>query len=136
VFPLTFKLLSELVTTELPEVPIALWNPQWRRDLSPVLDELGVSVDHVHAFSKGGAENIRNFATICARCNARKSAKSKEDYLKESKPWPVKGRHGEPKDWDGLASLFVVLARKTDRDLTSTEKGWLREFEARYRKSV
>jgi hypothetical protein len=25
---------------------------------------------------------------------------------------PVKGKHGEPTDWDGLSTVFLVLARQ------------------------
>jgi len=133
VFPMAFKLLSEVVESELPGVPLAFYHPHWRRDQSPLLDELGVEVDHVHAFSKDGADDIANFATVCVKCNTRKSARSKDTYLEESNPWTVKAKHGEPEHWDGLASLFVVLARKTKRPLTSTEKEWLRAFEAHYK---
>jgi hypothetical protein len=36
---------------------------------------------------------------------------------------PVKGRFGEPEHWDGLTSLFLVLAR-SDFPLTVGEKAW------------
>ena len=41
----------------------------------------------------------------------------------------VKGKYGEPRYWDGMASVFVVLARnKVDR-LTISERTWLQEIE-------
>lgn len=91
---------------------------------SPLLDELAASVDHLHAFAKGGAHDISNFATICPRCNARKGAFSVEQHRLRNPPWLVKGKHGEPTAWDGLA-VFVVLARRTARPLTAAERGWL-----------
>jgi len=132
VFPLTFKLLSELVESELPDVPVALFNQNWRRDKAPLLDELGACVDHVEAYATGGAHNVSNFATACGRCNARKSARTKDEYLEAASPWKVKGQHGEPEDWDGMASLFVVLARRSKRPLTVAERDWLRAFEDHY----
>jgi hypothetical protein len=41
----------------------------------------------------------------------------------------VKGKYGEPQHWDGLSSLFVVLARENPERLTALERGWLRELE-------
>lgn len=132
VFSLALKLLSETVSSQLPGVPVAMWNDNWRRDKAPLLDELGACIDHVEAFSTGGAHDISNFATSCSRCNTRKSARSADEYLKVSDPWTVKGKHGEPEHWDGLASLFVLLARRAERPLTAAEKDWLHAFEAHY----
>jgi hypothetical protein len=42
----------------------------------------------------------------------------------------VKGKHGEPTDWDGLASVFVLFARRSSRDLTVAERGWLSALES------
>ena len=92
----------------------------------------GACIDHVEAFSTGGAHDISNFTTSCGRCNTCKSARPADEYLKVSKPWTVKGKRGEPEHWDGLASLFVLLARKAERPLTAAEKGWLREIETHY----
>jgi 5-methylcytosine-specific restriction endonuclease McrA len=131
IFHLALKQLSEVVGAEFPELALAYWNPQWRRDAAPLLDELAASVDHIQAYSKGGAHDTSNFATICARCNARKSNRSSEEHLAVNKPWVVHGIHGEPSKWDGLASVFVYFARRCERSLTATEQGWLREFERR-----
>jgi hypothetical protein len=75
-----------------PGEAIAYWHPQWRRDASPPLDELGASVDHVRAFARGGSHDVSNFVTICARCNARKGVRSREEHLAADKPWVVKGK--------------------------------------------
>jgi 5-methylcytosine-specific restriction endonuclease McrA len=130
VFPLALKHLSEVVSREFPHLTLAHWNPQWRRDSAPLLDELAACVDHVHAYSKGRVHDISNFATICARCNARKGSRSREEHLAVHKPWLVKGKHGEPLHWDGLASVFVFYARRSSRVLTATERGWLAALEA------
>ena len=131
IFHLALKQLSEVIGPDFPELTLAYWNPQWRRDAAPLLDELAASVDHVQAFSKGGAHDISNFATICARCNARKSNRSSAEHMAANKPWVVRGLHGEPAKWDGLASVFVYFARRSKRSLTATERGWLRELDIR-----
>lgn len=128
VFGLALKRAARHVEVLPPRVQPAYFDPQWRQDLSPLLDELGACIDHVHAYSKGGAHDPSNFATACARCNARKSARKKEDYLALAAPWRVRGKHGEPKRWDGLAGLFVALARSAT-DLSATERAWLKVLE-------
>ena len=129
VFPLALKLLAERVALTFPMLELAYWHPQWRRDSSPLLDELAASVDHVHAFAKGGTHEITNFATICARCNARKGTRTPEEHRAVDMPWKVKGKYGEPRAWDGLASTFVLLARESTRPLTAAERGWLKAIE-------
>ncbi|MFH1219127.1 MAG: HNH endonuclease [Candidatus Eisenbacteria bacterium] len=132
VFDLAFKFLSEMVDSELPGVLVAMYDLHRRRDKAPLLDEIGACLDHVESYVGGGAHDISNFATACARCNARKSDHTKDQYLEISRPWKVRGQHGEPEHWDGLASLFVILARHSNRPLTGAEKGWLRAFEEHY----
>lgn len=136
VLHLALKYLQSFVGVRCPEIPLAYWHPNWRRDASPLLDELAASIDHVTAFTRGGAHDPSNFAAVCGRCNARKSARRSADYLEEARPWKVKGKHGEPSTWDGLSSLFVALAREHRFALSSTERLWLetleREFTARH----
>lgn len=129
IFPLTLKRLDALVAHALPHTLRAYWNPQWRRDAAPLLDELAACVDHVEAFAKGGAHAIANFATACARCNARKSARTREAYLAANPPWKVKAKHGPPKHWDGLAAVFVTLAKEPGASLTPIERAWLQALE-------
>jgi 5-methylcytosine-specific restriction endonuclease McrA len=121
---LALKHAAEFVRSRSPDLPLAYWNAQWRRDASPLLDELAACIDHIEAYSSGGAHALENFATACARCNARKSAKEKAAYLMENPPWRVKGKYGEPKDWDGLSSLFVSLVKDDPSRLTRTEQQW------------
>jgi 5-methylcytosine-specific restriction endonuclease McrA len=135
VFPLALKRLQEFVGLRCPDIPLAYWDSAWRRDASPLLDELAASVDHVTAFARGGAHDLSNFAAVCARCNARKSARGSAEYLEEARPWKVKGKHGEPKNWDGFSSLFLALAQDKGVILSPTEKLWLtaikKQFAAR-----
>jgi 5-methylcytosine-specific restriction endonuclease McrA len=132
IFHLALKLLGEKVTRALPGIPVAYWDERWRRDQSPLLDQLAASVDHIEAFSTGGAHTEDNFATICVKCNVRKGTRTREEHAVIDSPRLVKGKHGEPTAWDGLASTFVVLARESQRPLTPIEKGWLRAMESWY----
>ena len=133
IFPPALKFLAARVADELPDVPLAYWDERWRRDRAPLLDELGASVDHVQAFALGGAHDESNFATICAKCNARKGTRSREQHAAIDTPRIVKGKYGEPTAWDGLASTFVVLARQRAQALTASEKSWLAALEAWFR---
>lgn len=81
-------------------------------------------VDHVEAFSKGGAHDETNFVTACNKCNARKNNVVAAEFQQAVPARPVKGKYGEPQHWDGLSALFVVLARAR-KDLTMSEKAWL-----------
>jgi hypothetical protein len=54
--------------------------------------------------------------------------------LAEHPPRPVKGKYGEPKHWDGLASMFIVLAREAPARLSASERLWLRALESHVRK--
>jgi 5-methylcytosine-specific restriction endonuclease McrA len=132
IFHLALKQLSEVIQADHPSLPLAYWNRQWSRDGAPLLDELAASVDHIEAYSRGGPHNISNFATICARCNARKGARSQQEHRAVHIPWVVKGKYGEPKKWDGLASVFVYFARRASRKLTSSELGWLKALESQF----
>jgi 5-methylcytosine-specific restriction endonuclease McrA len=121
IFPLAMKFAAGVVLDRKYELPIAYYDPKWRRDKSPLLDHLGCVIDHVEAHSRGGAHDAENFAVACNKCNVRKSAGEKMGYLRENPPRRVKGKYGEPKHWDGLSSLFVVLARENPERLRELE---------------
>src|SRR5262249_48323857 len=122
VFPPAMRLAGLLVQSHGYQLPIAYHHPRWRRDTAPLLDHLGCVIDHVVAFAKGGAHDAQNFAAACNKCNIRKSAEEKAAYLAKHPPKRVKGKYGEPERWDGLASLFVVLAHEHPDSLTPTER--------------
>jgi hypothetical protein len=96
------------------------------RGMAPLLDELGAVIDHVEAFSKGGACSEENLCTACCKCNGRKSSALLDKRNGREKRKPVKGKYGEPQNWDGLSLLFVVLAKRNLTALTSGEREWLR----------
>ncbi|MGH7593265.1 MAG: HNH endonuclease [Gemmatimonadales bacterium] len=132
IFPPVMRQLANLTVRSRALPPLAYYNANWRRDLAPLLDELGASVDHKEPLAGGGAHHLDNFAAICARCNARKGARAIDVYLAEANPWKVRGPFGPPQHWDGLASVFVSLAANPIEPLTSTDKAWLKALRVYY----
>ena len=124
VFHLSLKYLAALTTRSGIRRGLAYWDERWRRDTSPLLDELAASIDHVNAFARGGEHAEANFATICARCNARKSVRSREEYLSQAPQWLVRGAHGEPTRWDGLSMAFLALVQDRTDQLSTSERTW------------
>ena len=129
IFAPALKYLEAFVGASGYELPLAYYNKNYRRDASPLLDELGLAMDHVKAHAKGGSDDESNLVTACSRCNARKSDKEASDYVKEHPKWAVKSKHGEPTHWDGLASYFVAAARANPGLLTTQERKWLLALE-------
>jgi hypothetical protein len=105
---------------------LAYHHAHWTRANAPLLDLLGAVVDHVEAFSAGGGSEIDNLATACNKCNGRKSAAPMGKWNGRPIDKPIKGKYGEPQDWDGLSKLFVVLANRAPTGLTASEKSWLK----------
>jgi 5-methylcytosine-specific restriction endonuclease McrA len=106
--------------------PLAYHDGHWTRRNAPLLDHLGAVIDHVDAHSLGGANALENLATACNKCNANKSNLRRDDFTRDARRRPVKGRYGEPQDWDGLSTLFVVLAEQNPEALTASERDWLK----------
>jgi 5-methylcytosine-specific restriction endonuclease McrA len=131
VFSPVMRLLEALVKKRGYGKPLAYFHSHWSRRSAPLLDHLGAVVDHVEAYSRGGPHGESNFVTACNKCNARKNDRLADDYVKVAPPKPVRGKYGEPRDWDGLASLFLVLARD-ETDLTPSERRWLRALQRVY----
>jgi hypothetical protein len=90
---------------------------------------MGAVIDHVEAWATEGQHGESNFATACNKCNARKNSRQTAAYLREKPAKPVRGKFGEPKDWDGLVSLFLVLGAQEPM-LTPSERAWERELKA------
>jgi hypothetical protein len=49
--------------------------------------------------------------------------------------WLCYWKYGEPKDWDGLASVFMMLAERNPARLTSGEREWLKAIKSSYSQS-
>jgi 5-methylcytosine-specific restriction endonuclease McrA len=126
IFAPTLRYIAEFVKQEGVGIPLAYYNRNWRRRDAPLLDHAGAVIDHVEAHSGGGASVISNLATACNKCNGRKSASSVEVFTKRRPRIPVKGKYGDPLNWDGLSTLFLVLIAKSPGPATSTERAWLR----------
>jgi 5-methylcytosine-specific restriction endonuclease McrA len=107
-------------------VPLAYYYLHWNRTTAPLLDELGAVLDHKEPCSAGGPNTEENMVTSCAKCNGRKSSRSQEDWEKRKKRNAIKAKCGEPELWDGLSSLFVVLAERNLAALTAGERAWLK----------
>ncbi len=105
---------------------VAYHHARWTRDGAPLLDELGAVIDHIEAQSKGGSDDQNNLATACNKCNALKSASAHERFRSKLKTKPIKGKYGEPKAWDGLSNIFVMLANRNQTILTESERNWLK----------
>lgn len=124
VFGPALKLIEQFVQHSGYRHPLAYYDLRYRRDKAPMLDHLAAVIDHVEAFSKGGAHGIENFVTACNKCNVRKNARQAKDFQKDTPGRPVKGKYGEPQNWDGLVSVFIVLADLPPASLTASEKAW------------
>ena len=130
IFAPTLRYLAEFVKQNGLDVPLAYYNRNWRRRDAPLLDHMGAVIDHVEAHSGGGSSAISNLATACNKCNGRKSDSSAEAFSKRRPRIPVKGKYGDPLDWDGLSNLFMVLVVKGPSAATSAERAWLRALKS------
>jgi 5-methylcytosine-specific restriction endonuclease McrA len=124
------KYLEREVRKTGTDIPLAYYHAHWTRHGSPLLDLLGAVIDHVEAFSAGGASDIENLATACNKCNGRKSAATLDKWGERPMDKPIKGKYGEPQNWDGLSTLFVILAERDRGGLTKSERDWLRALGA------
>jgi hypothetical protein len=70
-----------------------------------------------------------NLVTACAKCNGRKSAAPLEGWNQRVIRKPIKGKYGEPKAWDGLSEVFVMLAVRHLSKLTAGEREWLKALQ-------
>jgi len=131
IFGPVMKLLGLEVKSTEHDRRLAYYHVHWTRDGAPLLDELGAVIDHVEAFSTGGPCSEENLCTACAKCNGRKSSASLDKWNQREKRSPIKGKYGEPQHWDGLTSVFVMLAERNPAKLTAGEREWLKAFKAK-----
>ena len=126
IFAPVMKLLEMQLRSKGDGKRFAYYHAHWTRYGAPLLDELGAVLDHVQAFSTGGECKDGNLVASCAKCNGRKSAAAVERWEQREKRSPIKGKYGEPQHWDGLTSVFVMLADSNLEKLTAGEKAWLK----------
>ena len=105
------KYLQREVRKTDADTPLAYHHANWSRQGAPLLDLLGAVIDHIEAFSTGGASDIENLATACNKCNGRKGSATLDKWDERVMDKPIKGKYGEPQGWDGLSTMFVILAQ-------------------------
>lgn len=130
IFSPGMKLLELEVKSSGRKVQLAYYHPHGTREGSPLLDELGAAIDHVEPFSAGGACAAENLRTSCWKCNVRKSAAAIDKWERREKRSPIKGKYGEPHHWDGLTSVFVLLAQRQFALLSADQRQWLKALAA------
>jgi 5-methylcytosine-specific restriction endonuclease McrA len=128
IFSPAMKYLESLVRQTGFSRPLAYHDAHWSRANAPLLDHMGAVIDHVEAHSRGGANVIANFATACNKCNANKNNTSQDDFKKKSPRRAIKGKYGEPQDWDGLSTLFVILVERAPETASPSERDWLKHL--------
>jgi hypothetical protein len=64
--------------------------------VTPLLDHLGVVLDHVDAFTKRGATDPSNLVVACCKCNSLKSDASASAHATKHPKRRIKSRYGEP----------------------------------------
>ncbi len=128
VFPPALKYMKQFLEDKGYSRPTAFHSFAYRRDASPLLDEMAAVVDHVKAHVDGGPSTEDNLGTACNRCNMRKSSDSKDRFTMRNPKRHIKAQYGEPEHWDGFVSFFMVLARDNEARLTVSERSWYRSF--------
>jgi 5-methylcytosine-specific restriction endonuclease McrA len=106
--------------------PLAYHDDHWTRRNAPLLDHMGAVIDHIAAHSQGGPDVLENLATACNKCNASKSDSASGDFSRRSPRQRIKGKYGEPENWDGLSRLFVILAERAKERASASELDWLK----------
>lgn len=125
-FAPSIKYLEKFVQDNGFNYPLSYFHLNWRRDASPLLDDLGAVIDHVKAHARGGIDSEENFVTACNKCNIRKNYREAQEFVMKQQFKLVKGKYGEPQNWDGLVALFLVLSEKYADQLTISERKWLK----------
>jgi 5-methylcytosine-specific restriction endonuclease McrA len=128
IFAPAMKYLQRFVKDSGVASPLAYHDKHWTRRYAPLLDHMGAVIDHVNAHSRGGSSAAENFATACNKCNASKSNAPHNEFGKKSPRRAVKGTYGEPQEWDGLSTLFVILAERSLEAVSASERDWLKHL--------
>ena len=107
-----------------PGSPVpAYYHPNWSRDRAPLLDWLGAVVHRRLAESRGGGTDLSNLVTACSRCVAQKKDTPEDEFLQTHPRQPPSTN--EPTGWDGLSTMFLLLAPNYFRAVSDDEREWL-----------
>jgi 5-methylcytosine-specific restriction endonuclease McrA len=126
IFAPVMKYLQQEVRAANPTASVTYYHAHWTREAAPLLDELGAVIDHEKAATSREIVTERELVTSCNKCNIRKSDRPAEVWDERFKYRPVKSKYGSPKNWDGLTSLFVVLADRHNELISSADRTWIR----------
>src|SRR5262245_61538744 len=74
IFPPSMKYLLRYASQQGHTGPLAWFSLAWRRDASPLLDQLGAVVDHLKPLAAGGDDEEGNLVTACCKCNMLKGS--------------------------------------------------------------
>jgi hypothetical protein len=125
IFPASLKYLLRYARQQGYTGPLAWFSFAWRRDASPLLDELGAVVDHVKAFSADREHDPRTTSRQPAQGAMSERVSSSADEFRKKHPLRrIRGKYGEPLHWDGLSTLFVLFVRQDATGVTRAEMEW------------
>ena len=130
-FTPAMKYLEKLIRQREDTGPLAYRRDHWTRKDAPLLEWLGAVIDHSEAHSRGGAADPSNLVTACNKCYLLKSAMLPEDFRKLRPLRPVKGKYGEPEDWDGLSSLFIMRASRLRKSQLGQNSKWIQALNSK-----
>ena len=136
IFAPAMRYLEQFVRQNGFTGPLAYHDARWRRDKAPLLDHLGAVIDHVEPHTRGGVAEETNLVTACNKCNMRKNAALAEDFTLKSPRHRVRGKYGEPEEWDGFSTLFVLLVEQAPGAASQSEREWLRALRSQTNGSV
>ena len=126
IFAPALKYLALMAKDRGMKTEPAWYHAHFRRDAAPLLDEQAAVIDRHTAHSAGGGNEEEDLWTACNMCNMQKCNAHADAYEKGNPIRRIKGRYGEPTAWDGLSSLFVLLADDYRDRLTVAERAWLK----------
>jgi 5-methylcytosine-specific restriction endonuclease McrA len=124
IFSPALKYLQKQVQASGYPTATAYFDPRWRRDTAPLLDELAAVIDHRLAHVHGGEATEENLVTACNKCNLRKNSRQVETFMEQAAFRSVKGQYGEPVAWNGFVALFLLFSEPYLDSLTDKERKW------------
>jgi len=80
---------------------------------------------HLRLVFCGGTATSHPPRHVSYKCNIKKSGANPVEWADNHPPEKIKSKYGEPDRWDGLSSVFVLLAKQDWKHITRSEKEWL-----------